>query len=50
MAKRIEAKDFRVDDPDVAMARFKAGLRTLVQIPKSAIKDKPKRATRKRKA
>jgi hypothetical protein len=51
MAKRIKSKDFRVDDSDAAMARFKAGLRKLVQVPKSEIKDKPKRkAARKRKA
>jgi hypothetical protein len=51
MAKRIKTRDFRVDDPDAAMARFKVGLRKLVQVPKSEIKAKPKRkAAPKRKA
>jgi hypothetical protein len=49
MAKRIKAKDFRVDDPEAAMERFKAGLRMIVQVPKSAIKPKRK-AARKVKA
>ena len=51
MAKRIKTREFKVDDPDAAMARFKAGLRKLVQVPKAEIKDKPKRkAAPKRKA
>jgi hypothetical protein len=49
MAKRIKAEQFEVDDPEVAMARFKAGLARLVRVPKSAIKAKRKRA-KKRKA
>ena len=49
MAKRIKAEEFEVEDPQAAMARFKAGLAKLVQVPKSEIKAKRKRA-KKRKA
>jgi len=52
MAKRIKAEQFEVENPDEALAKFKAGLATLVRVPKSAlkIKRKPGRVARKRKA
>jgi hypothetical protein len=48
MAKRIKAKDFEVEDADVAMANFKTGLRALVMVPKSKGKPAKPRAKRKR--
>ena len=46
--KRIKAEDFKVDDPEAAMARFKAGLRKIVQVPKSEINRKRKPATKRK--
>jgi hypothetical protein len=43
MAKRIKAHQFEVDNSEAAMAKFKAGLAKLVQVPKSEIKAKRKR-------
>jgi len=52
MAKRIKAKDFKVDDPEETMRRFEALLGKLVKVPKSEITEpaEPGLAKKKRKA
>jgi len=52
MAKRIKAEQFEVEDPEAAMARFKAGLVKIVQVPKSEVmahRRKRRKASPKRK-
>lgn len=50
MAKRIKAEDFRVEDPEAAMERFKAGLAKIVRVPKSQVMKRKRKAAKKRKA